>query len=68
VPFYGEQTPVEQITGERIDAYRLHALVEKGLAPSTVQRDLTNLFGIVGRARRLRWIARTRTTTPSGAR
>jgi integrase len=60
VPFFGEDTPIIKIITERIDAYRVHALVEHGLAPTTVQCDLTNLSGIFGRAKRLRWI----TTNP----
>jgi integrase len=55
-PFFGEDTPIGSVTTERIDAYRLHGLVERGLAPSTVQRDLTNLSGIFRRAKRKRWI------------
>lgn len=56
-PFFGADTPVGGITSDRIDAYRVHLLVERALAPSTVQRDLTNLSGIFARAKRLRWVA-----------
>jgi integrase len=56
-PFFGAQTPLDDITTARIDAYREHALVERGLSPSTVQRDLTNLSGILRRAKRKRWIS-----------
>jgi integrase len=55
-PFFGADTPLAAITTERIDAYRAHALTERALAPSTVQRDLTNLSGIFRRAVRMRWI------------
>jgi integrase len=55
-PFFGEETPLGDVTTGRIDAYRVHGLVERGLSPSTVQRDLTNLSGIFGRAKRLGWI------------
>jgi integrase len=59
-PFFGEDTVIAEITTERIDAYRAHALVERHLAPSTVLRDLTNLSGIFRRAKRLGWV----TTNP----
>jgi integrase len=57
IPFFGEDTPVAEITTERIDQYRSHGLVERELAPATVQGDLAHLSGIFGRARRNRWIA-----------
>lgn len=56
-PFFGADTPLGDVTTERIDAYRLNGLVERGLSPSTVQRDLTNLSGIFRRAVRMKWIA-----------
>ena len=55
-PFFGNATPLGDVTTEHIDAYRVHGLVERALSPSTVQRDLTNLSGIFGRAKRLGWI------------
>jgi integrase len=57
LPFFGEHTPVGEITTERIDAYRVDALVERELAPSTVQRDMCNLSGVFHRAKRKHWIA-----------
>jgi integrase len=56
VPFFGENTVLPQTGAKDIDGYRVHALVEKGLSPSTVQCDLTNLSGIFSRAKRLGWI------------
>jgi integrase len=56
-PFFGEGTPLGEVTTARIDAYRVNSLVERALAPSTVQRDLTNLSGILRRAMRMKWIA-----------
>jgi integrase len=57
VAFFGAETPIADITTANIDAYREHALIERGLSPSTVQRDLTNLSGIFGRAKRKHWIS-----------
>ena len=57
-PFFGKDTPVADITTERIDAYRVHVLVERGLSRSTAQKDLTHLSGILKRAKRLAWIDR----------
>jgi len=55
VPFFGADTPLMDITTESIDAHRAHALTIGGararpLKPTTVQRDLTNLSGILARA------------------
>ena len=60
-PFFGADTQLSDITTQRIDAFRAHALTVGGargrpLKPSTVQRDLTLLSGILRRALRLRWI------------
>ena len=62
VPFFGEDTPIGDITTERIDAFRAHSLMEGGahgrpLKATTVQRDLTNLSGVLRRALKLGWIA-----------
>ena len=57
VPFFGEDVPVAGIDTATIDAYRVWGLVERGLSPSTVQHDLTNLSRIFRRAKRLGWIA-----------
>ena len=67
VPFFGADAPIIDISTERIDAYRVHSLVERELSPSTVQRDLTNLSGIFRRAVRMKWIAASPTTTPSAS-
>jgi len=60
-PFFGADTPLVDITTESIDAFRAHALTVGGargrpLKPSTVQRDLVLLSGILRRALRLHWI------------
>lgn len=61
IPFFGADTPVTEITTERIDAYRAHGLTVGGahgrpLKRTTVQRDLTNLSGILTRALKRGWI------------
>jgi site-specific recombinase XerD len=40
-----------------LSPHRVHHLIERRLARSTVQRDLANLSGIFRRARRKGWIA-----------
>jgi hypothetical protein len=61
IPFFGKDTPIGEITTERIDAYRANALTVGGahgrpLKHTTVQRDLTNLSGILPRALKRGWI------------
>jgi integrase len=61
VPFFGKDTPIGEITTERIDAYRAHSLTVGGargrpLKRTTVQRDLTNLSGVLVRAFKRSWI------------
>jgi integrase len=61
IPFFGKDTPISEINAERIDAYRAHSLTVGGahgrpLKATTVQRDLTNLSGILVRAFRRGWI------------
>jgi integrase len=63
VPFFGKDTPIGEIGSETIDAFRAHSLTVGGrhgrpLKPTTVQRDLTNLSGILARALKLGWIER----------
>jgi integrase len=65
LPFFGADTPVTEITTERIDAYRAHSLTIGGrhgrpLKRSTVGRDMANLSGILTRAVKRGWI----TTNP----
>jgi integrase len=60
-PITASRTPLEEVSTETIDAYRAHALTVGGatgrpLKRTTVQRDLTNLSGILGRAVKLGWI------------
>lgn len=62
VPFFGADTPIVNISTEKIDEYRAHTLMVGGahgrpLKPSTVARDMTNLSAIFKRAIRKRWIA-----------
>jgi integrase len=56
VPEFGEQTPLEQITAERIDAYRRRLLAEGEVSRRTVQKSLVLLHGILKRAKALKWI------------
>jgi integrase len=55
LPEFGKDTPVEEITTSSIDAYRDRLLAGK-LAHRTVQKTLTLLGGILGRAKRKGWI------------
>ena len=64
-PFFGKDTPVADITTERIDAYRVHVLVGRGLSRSTAQKDLTHLSGILKRAKRSLGSTTTPMTLPS---
>jgi integrase len=61
-PFFGKDTPITDITTERIDAYRAHGLKHgckrgRPLKDTTVARDMTNVSAILKRALRLGWIA-----------
>jgi integrase len=56
IPFFGEDTPIGEITTVRIDEFRVHLLVEKGLARETVRNDLAHVSGVFKRAQRLGWV------------
>ena len=56
-PEFGPETPLEKITTERIDAYRARLLTEGEVSRRTVQRLMVLLYGILARARSLKWIA-----------
>jgi integrase len=53
---FGEETPLEQIDQDRIDAYRQRQLIEGKPSRRTVQKRMVLLHGIFKRARQLRWI------------
>ncbi len=57
----GAETPLEQITAERINAYRERLLDEGELSRRTIQKQLVLLFGVMKRAKRRGWI----TSNPS---
>ena len=57
LPEFGADTPLEQITTERIDAYRERLLSEGELSRRTIQKILVILHGILKRAKRRQWIA-----------
>lgn len=55
VPAIGADTPVTAITTEDIDELR-DALLRQGLQHRTVQKTMILLHGVLGRAKRKRWI------------
>jgi integrase len=56
VPEFGRETPVDEIATEAIEDYR-DRLLGGGLSHRTVQKILILLGGILGRAKRKRWIS-----------
>jgi integrase len=56
IPEFGGDTPIEQITTGRIDAYRERLLDEDELSRRTIQKVMVLLFGILKRAKRRGWI------------
>jgi integrase len=64
IPFFGEDTPIREITTKRINEYRTAALLGderigrgRPLKRTTVSRDMTNLSAIFKRALEEGWIA-----------
>jgi integrase len=66
VPFFGESTPIEDVTTERVDEFKDHLLArkrgrgEETLSHRTAQKVLVILYGVMTRAKRKGWI----TTNP----
>lgn len=56
IPEFGEETALDAITGERIDAYRQCLLSEGGVSRRTIQKRLVLLHGIFKRAKALKWV------------
>lgn len=56
VPEFGGDTPIEEISTERIDAYRRRLLSGGELSRRTVQKRMMLLQGILKRAKSLGWI------------
>ena len=57
LPEFGQDTPLERITTERIDEWRERLLDDGLLARRTIQKNLVLLYGILKRAKRRKWIA-----------
>jgi integrase len=57
LPEFGEQTPLEAITTERLEVYRERLLAEGKLSRRSVQKVMVLLHGILKRAKRRKWIA-----------
>jgi integrase len=55
ISFLGADTPVEDITTERVDAFKDH-LLGRGLSHRTAQKILVILYGVMARAKRKGWI------------
>ena len=56
LPEFGAETPLEEVTEERINGYRQRLLTEGKLARRTVQKKLAALHGVLKRATQLRWV------------
>ncbi len=56
LPEFGQDTPLEQITTERIEQYRERLLDDGQLSRRSVQKVLVLLFGVLKRAKRRKWI------------
>jgi hypothetical protein len=56
LPEFGKDTPLEQITTDRINTYRERLLDEGELSRRTIQKILVLLFGVLKRAKRRGWI------------
>lgn len=56
IPAFGSETALEAITTDAIDAYRERLLSEGDLSRRTIQKILVLLHGVLGRAKRRKWI------------
>jgi Phage integrase SAM-like domain len=65
LPAFGEQTPLEEITTEWINAYRERLLAEGRLSRRSVQKVMVLFYGLLKRAKRRGWIDATRPRTSS---
>jgi integrase len=57
VPEFGEETPAEEITTKRVDAFRQRLVKEDVLAPRTINKRLAQLHAIFKRAQRTHGLA-----------
>lgn len=55
-PEFGKETPLDRITAEGIDQYRLRLLSEGELSRGTIQKRMVVLGSVLKRAVRLKWI------------
>src|SRR4051812_19716602 len=56
LPEFGEATPLEALTTERIEVFRERLLEEGKLSRRSVQKTLVLLHGVLKRAKRREWI------------
>jgi integrase len=56
LPEFGEDTPLDAIDQDRLDAYRQRLLTEAKVSRRTIQKTMVLLHGIFKRARQLLWI------------
>jgi integrase len=56
-PEFGAETPLAEITTERVDAFRERMLDEGKLSRRSIQKIMVLLYGIFKRAKRRKWIA-----------
>lgn len=54
---FGADTPIERITRKRVEKYRSRLFSDGKLSRRTIQKYMTQLHGIFGRAKRNGWIA-----------
>ena len=57
LPEFGDDTPLEEITTDRIEQFREQLLDERRLTRRSIQKVLVLLYGILKRASRRKWIA-----------
>jgi len=58
LPEFGTDTPLEELSEERLSAFRAALLTDGKLARRTVQKHVVLLNGILKRARACKWISR----------
>jgi integrase len=56
LPEFGAETPLEEITTDRVEVFRSRILGEDRLSRRTVQKQLVLLSGVFKRAKALRWV------------
>lgn len=56
LPEFGAETPLEDISTARVDAYRRRLLTEGGVSRRTVQKQMVLMHGVLRRAVALGWL------------